>query len=533
MAINPACDQWTRLARSGMRSGFSSMLIATLCLQLVVTPTWADDDTDSAKAGQTDKADDADKSADTDKTVDTDKTADAEAAEEKPATFDRAALMKLIGEKKIDEASDRLAAARAESPDDAQLMMLDYTLTSFLQRSDPKAARPRLERLHGEFQKASEEYPVLTNYVLIVSQSYATSLASDGMVDEALKVLDDAIVSAERASGPPSPMTASLEMTRVRVLMDAGRGEEALKITDARFDATVEEAASEPAALNRLVALLSLYQGPLTDGNPELLATRQRQVEETVLAMLENENAGLNEIQAYHALQMSRASRLLSRNPEEAGKIANELIERMEPFVDKLKVPQSNTLERLKQRTEGFLSQVESARERRALIGQEAPELDSETFVNSDVVKLADLRGKVVLLDFWAVWCGPCIATFPHLRHLHEEFADDGLVILGVTRKYGYQWDEEANEAVSNKEATMEEELVALEGFRKKHELPYGFVVTPAGSTYAQQFKVSGIPQAVVIDQEGIIREISVGAGEASAQAIEAAIKDLLDKEKA
>jgi thiol-disulfide isomerase/thioredoxin len=491
------------------------MLIATLFLEPVVTPTWAADDTDSAKALQTDEP------------------ADTEEAEEKPPTFDRAELMKLIGEKKLDEASERLAAARAEHPDDSQLMILDYTLTSFLQRSDPKAARSRLERLHGEFQKASEEHAVLKNYVLIVSQSYATSLASDGMVDEALKVLDDAIVSAERASGPPSPMTASLEMTRVRVLTDAGRGEEALKMTDARFDATIEEAAQEPAALNRLVALLSLYQGPMTDGNPELLATRQRQVEETVVAMLESEDAGLNEIQAYHALQMARASRLLSRNPEEAGEIANELMERMEPFVDKLEVPQSNTLERLKQRTAGFLSQVESAMERRALIGQEAPELDSETFVNSDVVKLADLRGKVVLIDFWAVWCGPCIATFPHLRHLHEEFSDDGLVILGVTRKYGYKWDEEANEAVSNKEATLEEELVALEGFRKKHELPYGFVVTPAGSTFAQQFKVSGIPQAVVIDQEGVIREISVGSGEASAQAIEAAIKKLLDRDEA
>mgnify|MGYP002782619864 FL=1 len=86
---------------------------------------------------------------------------------------------------------------------------------------------------------------------------------------------------------------------------------------------------------------------------------------------------------------------------------------------------------------------------------------------------------------------------------------------------------------MSNKEATLEEELVALEGFRKKHELPYGFVVTPAGSTFAQQFKVSGIPQAVVIDQEGVIREISVGSGEASAQAIEAAIKKLLDRDEA
>jgi peroxiredoxin len=67
-------------------------------------------------------------------------------------------------------------------------------------------------------------------------------------------------------------------------------------------------------------------------------------------------------------------------------------------------------------------------------IGQPAPELDGIEWVNADAptMKLADYRGKYVLLDFWAVWCGPCHVDFPELKLLHETYKDHGLVIVGV-----------------------------------------------------------------------------------------------------
>src|SRR5438067_2346421 len=71
-----------------------------------------------------------------------------------------------------------------------------------------------------------------------------------------------------------------------------------------------------------------------------------------------------------------------------------------------------------------------------ALLDKPAPEITGEFGLNGKAVKLSDLKGKVVLVDFWAVWCGPCIATFPHLREWNKEYKDKGLEILGVTSYY-------------------------------------------------------------------------------------------------
>ncbi len=139
------------------------------------------------------------------------------------------------------------------------------------------------------------------------------------------------------------------------------------------------------------------------------------------------------------------------------------------------------------------------------LLGTPAPELATvDRWFPGEAKKLADLRGRVVLLDFWATWCGPCYAAFPVLSDWHRRYEKDGLVILGVTRYYG------VNETSSN--VTETQEIAFLERFKEKHRLPYDFVV---GRDVSNQllYDAMSLPTAVVIDRRGVIRYIEAGSG--------------------
>ena len=65
------------------------------------------------------------------------------------------------------------------------------------------------------------------------------------------------------------------------------------------------------------------------------------------------------------------------------------------------------------------------------LYGQPAPEIDLETF-DGERMTLSSLRGRPVIINFWATWCGPCREEFPLMVETYEQYADEGLEILGV-----------------------------------------------------------------------------------------------------
>lgn len=130
------------------------------------------------------------------------------------------------------------------------------------------------------------------------------------------------------------------------------------------------------------------------------------------------------------------------------------------------------------------------------------PEIVAAQWIDQAPVKLSDLRGQVVLLDFWAPWCGPCRYTFPRLQQWHEAYKDKGLVILGMTTYSG--------EAEGHR-ATHGEELVYLRSFKKKNRLPYGFAIAET-AVNDLNYGVFTIPMSFLIDRQGRIRYISMGA---------------------
>jgi thiol-disulfide isomerase/thioredoxin len=120
----------------------------------------------------------------------------------------------------------------------------------------------------------------------------------------------------------------------------------------------------------------------------------------------------------------------------------------------------------------------------------------------------ASLEGKVVLLDFWAVWCSPCIRTFPHLRRWHEQYAEQGLVIVGLTDYHGYGWDSVAEHSVYRSGLSHDEERAAMVRFAEHHRLGHAIGFLAENSTLPQEYGVAAIPHVVLLDRQGKVRLI-------------------------
>lgn len=104
------------------------------------------------------------------------------------------------------------------------------------------------------------------------------------------------------------------------------------------------------------------------------------------------------------------------------------------------------------------------------------------------------LQGKVVLLDFWASWCGPCKEAIPSLKRLHDEFGGKGLTIIGANA------------------GELRPGPGPAEQYKKKHGIPY--TLTYDNDQLVRVLGVEGYPAFVLFDQQGIIRGAQLGFDE-------------------
>ena len=148
------------------------------------------------------------------------------------------------------------------------------------------------------------------------------------------------------------------------------------------------------------------------------------------------------------------------------------------------------------------------------------PDIHVNEWIDQQPTKLSELRGRVVLLDFWAPWCGPCRVTFPRLQNWHETYKNKGLVILGVTNFFGH---------AEGKQLTRAQEMDYLRDFKKKFRLPYGFAIADSDDN-DRNYVVSSIPTTFLIDRRGVVRFISVGSNEAESAALNKMIRKLIDE---
>jgi|FLYL01.1.fsa_nt_gi thiol-disulfide isomerase/thioredoxin len=132
-----------------------------------------------------------------------------------------------------------------------------------------------------------------------------------------------------------------------------------------------------------------------------------------------------------------------------------------------------------------------------SLEGKSAPALDLREHLGAAPPSLESLKGKPVILFFWAHWCGDCKQQGPIVARLQEEFASSGLTIIGPTQPYGY--------VAQGREATREEEIRYIEQVRRTS---YGAIrmSVPVSEENFRNWGASTTPTLAVIDRQGIVR---------------------------
>ena len=139
-----------------------------------------------------------------------------------------------------------------------------------------------------------------------------------------------------------------------------------------------------------------------------------------------------------------------------------------------------------------------------ATVGEAAPNFELQN-LDGQSISLSSLKGKPVLVNFWATWCGPCVSEMPYIQEIHEDWSDSGLMVLAIN------WGESASE---------------VEQFLQAHNLSLP-VLLDTKNVVAPKYGIRYIPTTFFIDKDGIVRNKVIGAFPSKA-AIESRLDEIM-----
>ena len=139
-------------------------------------------------------------------------------------------------------------------------------------------------------------------------------------------------------------------------------------------------------------------------------------------------------------------------------------------------------------------------------VGSRPPSFPLKT-LKGKTLNAARLPGKVVVVDFWATWCGPCRVSIPVLQAMHNRYGSRGLVVIGIS----------------------DEDRQTVSQFAARNKMTYRLAADPAYRNAISQYQVVGLPTMVILDKKGVVRLYEIGFNPyTSKPRVEALVKKLL-----
>ena len=151
----------------------------------------------------------------------------------------------------------------------------------------------------------------------------------------------------------------------------------------------------------------------------------------------------------------------------------------------------------------GLEKAAAAQRAKTGVVGKPAPALNFAWSTREGLKTLADLKGKVVVIDFWATWCGPCLTSFPQVRELTSHYEGLDVVVLGVTSVQGFVANLGSGRIDTKGDPKREMEL--MHEFIKAKNITWP-VVFSEEPVFNEAYGVSGIPHMAIVAPDGTVR---------------------------